>query len=95
MAFVNNVKLTKPLKSLVNSNGVFEYDTKLAPLNSPYVVKNKSQALVPQQRIIYDAAEKSKNEMDCSVWDWVIHTIWNRLNYILRYGFVSATNREG
>ena len=59
--FVNNVELIKPLKSLANSNGIFEYDAQLAPLYSPSVTKNiQSQALVPQQRIRSDTAEKLK-----------------------------------
>ena len=36
----NNGKLTKPLKSLSNRNVIFEYDTYLAPLDAPSVVKN-------------------------------------------------------
>ena len=31
--FGNNGKLAKQLKYLVNGNGIFEYDTKLAPLD--------------------------------------------------------------
>ena len=34
-AFGNNGKLTKPLKSIVNGNGIFEYYTQLAPLDAP------------------------------------------------------------
>ena len=35
----NNGKLTKPLKYLVNSNGIFEYNTQLAPLDAQYAAK--------------------------------------------------------
>ena len=33
---------------------MFEHDTQLAPLNSPYVIFFQSQALVPQQWRRYD-----------------------------------------
>ena len=67
-AFGNNRKLTKPLKSLVVGNGIFEYDTQLAPIDAPYVAESVwSQAMVPQQQIKYDAAEKPKMEVGCSV----------------------------
>ena len=60
-AFGNNGRLTKPLKSLVNRNGIFEYDTQLSPLDAPYVAKNiQSQALVPQQWIRSYAAKITK-----------------------------------
>ena len=36
---VNNRKLTKPLKSSINGNGIFEYDTQLAPHGASYVEK--------------------------------------------------------
>ena len=60
-AFGNNVKLTKPLKSFVNRNGILEYGKKLAPIDAPSVAKNvQSQALVPQQQRWSDDTEKSK-----------------------------------
>ena len=37
--FVNNGKLKKPLETLVNENGIFEYDTQLEPLDAPSVEK--------------------------------------------------------
>ena len=69
MSLVNNGKLTKPLKSLVNRNNILEYDTQLAQLDTPHLwQKNvQSQALVIQQRKRYDAAEKSKREGGCSL----------------------------
>ena len=67
--FFNNGKLTKPLKSLVNTNGILEYDTKRAQLDAPYVEFFQSQALVLLNRIGYDAAEKTKRGVGCSVWD--------------------------
>ena len=68
--FDNNRKFKKPLKSLVNGNVIFEYDTQLAPLYDPYVAKNvQSQYLVPQQRIKYDVEENPKREVGCSKWD--------------------------
>ena len=52
----NNGKLKKTLKSLVNGNRIFDYDTQLESLDSPSVAKIQSQALVAQQRRRYDAA---------------------------------------
>ena len=75
----SNGKLTKPLTSLVNRNEIFEYNTQLAPIDDPSMEKNvNSQSLVSQQRILSDAAEKSKMGVGCSVWYLGIHTIWNK-----------------
>ena len=50
-------------------NGIFEYDTKLAPRGNPSVGKNiQPQALVPQHQEISDTAEKLKMEVGCSIW---------------------------
>ena len=38
-AFSYNGKLTKPLKYLINRNGIFEYDTQLTTLDAPSVAK--------------------------------------------------------
>ena len=55
-----NRNITKPLKFLVNRNGIFYYDRQLASLDFPSAAKNWKRS---------DAAEKIKRILGCYVWD--------------------------
>ena len=67
--FDNDGKLTKLLNCLISRKGVFEYDAQLEPLDAPYVAKHsQSQSLVTQQQRRFDAIDKPKRVVVCSVW---------------------------
>ena len=92
----NNGKLTKPLKYIVNGNCILEYDTQLAPLDAPSVVKmfiHKPWCLNSRGDLIMQKNLKGK---------WVVlYGIEVSTPYgvdqgtVATYGFFSCTNHEG
>ena len=65
----NHGKLTKPIKSLVNGNGIFVYEIQLAQLDAPSAAKKS--VTIPgtstEEKIL--CCRKPKREVGCSVLD--------------------------
>ena len=77
-AFGNNGKLTKPLKPLVNENGIFEYDTQLATHDVPPVVKtflHKTWRINHGEYLILQKILKGKWVVMCGIEVFTLYVI--------------------
>ena len=92
-AFGNNGKLVKPLKSFVNGNVIFEYDTKLSPLDAPYVAKKFSHKPWCLNRGEYLMLQKSLEGKWVVVYRIEVSTPYGiDEDTVAIYGFISHTN---